>query len=135
VKFVRAFVPENLCTCIPVPKTSVPTYQALHSKIPLASDSGGMSNSNRRQGCISRPCLHLACRMIRACISYRVRLLFFCMRCPIHNIELICYCPACRGSATSKSKAQASRENGKLGGRPKGSKSKPKPKTANKGRR
>lgn len=46
------------------------------------------------------------------------------MKCPIHDIELICYCPACRGSATSKRKAMTSRENGKLGGRPKGSKNK-----------
>jgi len=42
------------------------------------------------------------------------------MKCPIHKVELICYCPACRGSVTSKSKARAARENGKLGGRPKG---------------
>jgi len=35
-------------------------------------------------------------------------------------------CPACLGAATSKSKAAASRKNGKLGGRPKGSKNKPK---------
>jgi len=44
------------------------------------------------------------------------------MKCPIHNIQLVCYCPACRGEAKSKRKAKASRENGKLGGRPKGSK-------------
>jgi len=52
------------------------------------------------------------------------------MKCPIHHIELICYCPACRGSVTSKNKAKASRANGKLGGRPKGTKNKPKSKTA-----
>ena len=44
----------------------------------------------------------------------------FDMKCPIHKIELICYCPACRGEVTSKRKAVTSRENGKLGGRPKG---------------
>jgi hypothetical protein len=57
------------------------------------------------------------------------------MKCPIHEIEMICYCPACRGSATSKRKARASRENGKLGGRPKGSKNKTKSNTASEGRR
>jgi hypothetical protein len=51
------------------------------------------------------------------------------MKCSIHNIEMICYCPACRGSVTSKAKRNASRENGKLGGRPKGSKNKEKSKT------
>jgi hypothetical protein len=54
------------------------------------------------------------------------------MKCSIHHVELIRYCPACRGSAKSKRKAEASRENGKLGGRPKGSKNKPKSKTASK---
>ena len=44
------------------------------------------------------------------------------MKCPIHNIPLVCYCPACRGEVKSKRKAAASRENGRLGGRPKGSK-------------
>lgn len=43
------------------------------------------------------------------------------MKCPIHKVELICFCPACRGSARTKRKAQSSRRNGKLGGRPKGS--------------
>jgi hypothetical protein len=43
------------------------------------------------------------------------------MKCPIHNIPLVCYCPACRGAVTSKRKAASSRANGKLGGRPKGS--------------
>jgi hypothetical protein len=56
------------------------------------------------------------------------------VKCPIHHVELICYCPACRGSVTSRSKARASRQNGKLGGRPKGSRNKPKSKTASKGR-
>lgn len=53
------------------------------------------------------------------------------MKCPIHHIELICYCPACRGSVITERKAESSRENGKRGGRPKGSKNKPKssPKT------
>jgi len=49
------------------------------------------------------------------------------MKCPIHKVELICYCPACRGEVTSERKAATSRDNGKLGGRPKGSKNKPKP--------
>jgi len=44
------------------------------------------------------------------------------MKCPIHNILLVCYCPACRGEVKSKRKAASSRENGKLGGRPKSSK-------------
>jgi hypothetical protein len=48
------------------------------------------------------------------------------MKCPIHNVEMVCYCPACRGETTSKRKAATSRVNGKLGGRPKGSKNKPK---------
>jgi len=48
------------------------------------------------------------------------------VKCPIHHVQMICYCPACRGSVTSKAKRNASRENGKLGGRPKGSKNKPK---------
>jgi hypothetical protein len=48
------------------------------------------------------------------------------MKCPIHkDVEMIC--PACVGAATSKRKAVSSRQNGKLGGRPKGSKNKPKP--------
>lgn len=42
------------------------------------------------------------------------------MKCPIHKIDLVCYCPACRGEQTSKRKAASSRQNGKLGGRPKG---------------
>jgi hypothetical protein len=41
-----------------------------------------------------------------------------CMRCPKHpHVQLIC--PACVGSTTSSDRARASRENGKLGGRPK----------------
>jgi hypothetical protein len=47
-------------------------------------------------------------------------------KCPIHNIELICYCPACRGSVTSEQKAKSSRENGRLGGRPRKDKGKTK---------
>lgn len=43
------------------------------------------------------------------------------MKCPIHGIPLVCYCPACRGSTRSEQKTQAARENGRLGGRPKGS--------------
>ncbi len=61
------------------------------------------------------------------CITYRDRYSVY-MKCPIHKVELICYCPACRGEVTSKRKAATSRENGKLGGRPKGSKNKPKSK-------
>lgn len=45
-------------------------------------------------------------------------------KCPIHKVELVCYCPVCRGAVSSKRKAASSRENGKLGGRPKGSKNK-----------
>ena len=51
------------------------------------------------------------------------------MRCPIHNVPLVCYCPVCRGSVTSKKKAKASRDNGKLGGRPKSAKNNRKSKT------
>jgi hypothetical protein len=40
------------------------------------------------------------------------------MRCAIHNIPLVCYCPACRGAISSKRTAKSSRENGKKGGRP-----------------
>jgi hypothetical protein len=47
-------------------------------------------------------------------------------KCPIHKVQMVrvtmTFCPACRGSATSERKSQASKENGKLGGRPKGSK-------------
>jgi hypothetical protein len=43
------------------------------------------------------------------------------MRCRIHNVKLICFCPACRGSVRSLRKSRASKRNGKLGGRPKGS--------------
>jgi hypothetical protein len=46
------------------------------------------------------------------------------MKCPIHRIDLICYCPACRGARTSARKAKASAANGRLGGRPKGSRKK-----------
>lgn len=42
------------------------------------------------------------------------------MRCPVHKIPLVCYCPACRGSVRSRRKAVAARANGKMGGRPKG---------------
>jgi len=50
------------------------------------------------------------------------------MKCPIHKIKLICYCPACREAVTTDRKASSSRNNGKLGGRPKGSKNRPKSK-------
>jgi uncharacterized Zn finger protein (UPF0148 family) len=43
-------------------------------------------------------------------------------KCPTHKIPMVrvtmTFCPACRGSATSKRKERASRENGTLGGRP-----------------
>jgi hypothetical protein len=52
----------------------------------------------------------------RACSVYSIL-----MRCPIHSVPLVSYCPACRGSARSKRKTKAARENGKLAGRPKGS--------------
>jgi hypothetical protein len=40
------------------------------------------------------------------------------LRCTQHKISLVIFCPACRGSRSSERKASASRENGKLGGRP-----------------
>lgn len=40
------------------------------------------------------------------------------MRCEIHDVPLVCFCPACRGEATSKRKAASSRLNGARGGRP-----------------
>jgi len=40
------------------------------------------------------------------------------MKCPKHGIPLVCYCPAYRGEITTQRKAAASRDNGKLGGRP-----------------
>ena len=53
-------------------------------------------------------------------LSKRARLLRMGLRlkCKIHGIPLVCYCPACRGSVRSERKAQSSKENGKLGGRP-----------------
>jgi hypothetical protein len=42
------------------------------------------------------------------------------MRCKVHRVKLVCFCPACRGAARSKRKAQASRQNGLKGGRPPG---------------
>jgi hypothetical protein len=44
------------------------------------------------------------------------------MKCRIHRIPLVCYCPACRGAIRTSRKAAASRRNGKLGGRPSGKK-------------
>jgi hypothetical protein len=41
------------------------------------------------------------------------------LKCKVHGVSLVCYCPVCRGSVRSKHKAEASRQNGKLGGRPK----------------
>ena len=45
------------------------------------------------------------------------------IKCAIHNVPLVCFCPVCRGlaggSKTSKAKSAASRANGRLGGRPK----------------
>ena len=43
-------------------------------------------------------------------------------KCPKHKVDLVSFCPACRGGVRSKRKAQTSRENGKLGGRPRGKK-------------
>jgi len=40
-------------------------------------------------------------------------------KCKLHGIPLVCFCPACRGSVRSRRKAEASRRNGRLGGRPK----------------
>jgi hypothetical protein len=40
-------------------------------------------------------------------------------RCPIHNVELISFCPGCRGAIITLRKSKASRQNGKKGGRPK----------------
>jgi hypothetical protein len=40
------------------------------------------------------------------------------IKCKVHHIPMVCYCPACRGSVRSERKARSSRENGKLGGRP-----------------
>lgn len=40
------------------------------------------------------------------------------MKCSTHRIDLVSFCPACRGAITSKKKAASSRLNGKLGGRP-----------------
>ena len=40
-------------------------------------------------------------------------------KCPTHRIDLVSFCPACRGSVRSKRKAASSRANGRLGGRPK----------------
>jgi hypothetical protein len=48
------------------------------------------------------------------------------MKCPIHKIDLVCFCPACRGAARSKRKAESSRANGFLGGRPPGKRKKSK---------
>ena len=39
-------------------------------------------------------------------------------KCPVHRIDLVFFCPACRGSMRSKRKAATSRKNGQLGGRP-----------------
>jgi len=39
-------------------------------------------------------------------------------KCPRHKIDLVLFCPACRGAVTSKQKAESSRRNGSLGGRP-----------------
>jgi len=40
-------------------------------------------------------------------------------KCPTHKIDLVQFCPACRGSVRSKRKAASSRRNGAFGGRPK----------------
>jgi hypothetical protein len=61
MNFVRAFVPENLCTCIPVPKTSVPMYQGLHYQDSAGFDSRRNVKQQHKAG------LHLA-----ALSAYRV---------------------------------------------------------------
>jgi len=40
------------------------------------------------------------------------------LKCKVHGVPLVCFCPACRGAATSERKARSSRRNGRLGGRP-----------------
>lgn len=40
------------------------------------------------------------------------------LKCRIHGVPLVCFCPACYGTVRSKRKAKSSRVNGKLGGRP-----------------
>lgn len=40
------------------------------------------------------------------------------MQCPVHKVDLVCFCPACRGAVTSVRKARSSRHNGMRGGRP-----------------
>jgi hypothetical protein len=39
-------------------------------------------------------------------------------KCQVHKIDLVSFCPACRGSVRSARKAASSRRNGMLGGRP-----------------
>ena len=40
-------------------------------------------------------------------------------KCPTHKkVTLVSFCPACRGSITSRRKKKASRMNGRKGGRP-----------------
>ena len=77
MNFVRAFVPENLCTCIPVPKTSIPTYQGLHSKIPLASIAAECQTATQGRAASRGPVCISSLRNEFACIIYRVRLLCF----------------------------------------------------------
>ena len=40
------------------------------------------------------------------------------VKCAIHHVNLVLFCPACRGAMTSPRKAKASRKNGLKGGRP-----------------
>ena len=40
------------------------------------------------------------------------------LKCRIHGVPLVCFCPACYGTVRSKRKAKSSRANGKLDGRP-----------------
>ena len=64
----------------------------------------------------------------KMCLDERTMAINSCIvvvKCPIHKIDLVCYCPACRGAVTSKRKAAASRTNGRLGGRPQQKRVKP----------
>jgi len=44
------------------------------------------------------------------------------VKCAVHHVNLVFFCPACRGEKTSTRKAKSSRKNGLKGGRPRRSK-------------